>query len=977
MASPPTASGYSETVAPGTSIPLSQLFSYSPGAGSWVVGFDFEQTTSDGGYITDPNGNRLQPYTIYGNTTYGIPISELSEYHFVAGPAGTSDTIAFNVDDADTQYNSPAATATVGVQAPEPSLSSISPNPVSASDSAQTIELFGSNFASGDTLLFTFPNQTTGPNLNPLTIVSSGEIEYTQFNDQSDAGNWKVQVKSPDGTLSNAVSFAVKNGGANSGLDYRLSAGDASALTGVNLSDVVKDNYGFVGEYLGTTPDDGYVTNQDALKLSHDHIGIVSIFERTPTSGAYFTGTTNGISNADYDAADAIAAAKADGEPAGSVIYFTVDYDPTSQSDFTAIDNYFAEVRADLGSEYEMGVYGPGSVLESLEADPAAKPEFTWLDSYAWPADGFSGQNITRLQNSVFASPASIGPKVDLDSADTANFGQWTAISVTPTPPVVASQTPNQTCDIGESINLILASGTFTDPQNESLTFKAALASGAELPSWLKFNAPAETFTGTVPSTATNLNIKVTATDTSNLSNSETFSVTIAPASAPILSGQTPNQTWNISQHVDLVLPSNTFTDPQNEPLTYRATLANGATWPSWLTFDAATRTFTGTVPSALANLSIKVTATDTSGLSNSETFAVTVPAATALSSDVATAQSLFSSQDDTFHLTGQPTLVDDIAIDLANYFGTPVGYYTIGTAANTNSAEYPIANRGLTDGFINLKYELTLKSPLDTKYLDQCVALVQALDQHIGGTSSWSFNITNGGHTYTDVYNVNHAAIFLGAGTEQKQAGFFVLDQFNTRTPLYPDNSTLNVSTYEPTEFRFISLQDPYVGQYSTIVSEGAAQKGTQVDENGAVNTSIPLGTPIATFSVTIGAGKTVELASAFSGGITFSASTGTLQLDNSSAFSGTVAGMAGKDQIDLRDVAFANVRNPSYSGTTASGTLTVTDGAHTANIILLSTYLSSTFVTANDGHGGTLVTDAPLTASNQAILAASPHHV
>ena len=91
----------------------------------------------------------------------------------------------------------------------EPSLTSVSPTLVAASDSDQTITLFGSNFAAGDSLPFTFPDGTTGSNLNPITVVSSSEIEYTQFNDQSDAGAWQVQVESPDGTLSNAELFAV------------------------------------------------------------------------------------------------------------------------------------------------------------------------------------------------------------------------------------------------------------------------------------------------------------------------------------------------------------------------------------------------------------------------------------------------------------------------------------------------------------------------------------------------------------------------------------------------------------------------------------------------------------------------------------------------------------------------------------------------------------------------------------------------
>ena len=47
------------------------------------------------------------------------------------------------------------------------------------------------------------------------------------------------------------------------------------------------------------------------------------------------------------------------------------------------------------------------------------------------------------------------------------------------------------------------------------------------------------------------------------------------------------------------------------------------------------------------------------------------------------------------------------------------------------------------------------------------------------------------------------------------------------------------------------------------------------------------------------------------------------------------------------------------TYSGTTSSGTLTVTDGTHTAHIKLTGDYTASTFVAAGDGHGGTLIHD------------------
>ena len=277
---------------------------------------------------------------------------------------------------------------------------------------------------------------------NQLVSFSAGQSQATVNVSIKDLGltfgsetfRFIVQQKSTDPTSTYLATdnFTIQDndtgggGGSSSGIDYRLGPGDASALSGVNLAAISGDGYGFVAEYIGTATDDGYLTKGDAVELSQDHISIVSIFERNPTSVAYFTGATDGISNAQYDAADAIAAAKADGQPTGSTIYFTVDYDPTSQSDFTAIDNYFAQVKTDLGSQFKLGVYGPGDVLSSLKADAAARPDNFWLDSYAWPADGFTGQNITRIQNTVSASPTSIGLNVDLDAANTSNYGQWT-----------------------------------------------------------------------------------------------------------------------------------------------------------------------------------------------------------------------------------------------------------------------------------------------------------------------------------------------------------------------------------------------------------------------------------------------------------------------------------------------------------------------------------------------------------------------
>ncbi|HEY4174075.1 MAG TPA: putative Ig domain-containing protein [Rhodopila sp.] len=216
-------------------------------------------------------------------------------------------------------------------------------------------------------------------------------------------------------------------------------------------------------------------------------------------------------------------------------------------------------------------------------------------------------------------------------------WGDWTTLSVTvtattsapppatPEPPVVSAQTASQTWLGGETVVLALSASTFSDPQGEKLTYTATLANGQALPSWLRFNAAAETFTGTASGTAETLNIAVKATDTSGLSVTDDFSATVV--GAPVVTAAIPRQTWIEDSTVSFTLPANTFTGPQDETQTYTATQADGQALPSWLTFDAVTETFSGTAPATAQTVGISVTATDSSGLAASENFTASVQA--------------------------------------------------------------------------------------------------------------------------------------------------------------------------------------------------------------------------------------------------------------------------------------------------------------------------------------------------------------
>jgi hypothetical protein len=117
---------------------------------------------------------------------------------------------------------------------------------------------------------------------------------------------------------------------------------------------------------------------------------------------------------------------------------------------------------------------------------------------------------------------------------------------------------------------------------------------------------------------------------------------------------------------------------------------------------------------------------------------------------------------------------------------------------------------------------------------------------------------------------------------------------------------------------------------------------------------------------------GGTLYAKNTFVENVTFIGTTGVLELGHSTAYTGRVKGLStgGTNSLDLTDIAFTSgVTQASFSGTSTSGTLTVTDGTHTAHIKLIGDYLGSTFTASSDGHGGTTVVDPSATALTHAM--------
>jgi probable HAF family extracellular repeat protein/autotransporter passenger strand-loop-strand repeat protein len=228
----------------------------------------------------------------------------------------------------------------------------------------------------------------------------------------------------------------------------------------------------------------------------------------------------------------------------------------------------------------------------------------------------------------------------------------------------------------------------------------------------------------------------------------------------------------------------------------------------------------------------------------------------------------------------------------------------------------------------------------------------------------------TDAGGSYNFLYSHGH---------------FTTLNIFRIPEDITNDGQIITDGQYSPGGYIFTPTGSVTVSSGEThIVSSGQTESGDivlaggtlDVLSGGTISSTVDSGT-INVYGIasnTTLSGGMLEVASGGStgsGAITFTNSGGILQLDASQSFQGVIAGFSSPsgvtEEIDLRDIVFGNTTKVSFQEAKnhLSGTMTVTDGTHTANLTLLGQYSTGNFSLASDSHGGTVVTD-PLVGSS-----------
>ena len=122
------------------------------------------------------------------------------------------------------------------------------------------------------------------------------------------------------------------------------------------------------------------------------------------------------------------------------------------------------------------------------------------------------------------------------------------------------------------------------------------------------------------PGTSGLLTLDYTVSDSAGGVSTAHAEITYVANGSPVVTGTLPDLTVTPGGTLAYTLPAGLFTDPDGDPLTIVARLADGGELPAWLIFDSAATTLAGTVPaSASGTLYVELSATD--GLSSARTI--------------------------------------------------------------------------------------------------------------------------------------------------------------------------------------------------------------------------------------------------------------------------------------------------------------------------------------------------------------------
>jgi len=490
----------------------------------------------------------------------------------------------------------------------------------------------------------------------------------------------------------------------------------------------------------------------------------------------------------------------------------------------------------------------------------------------------------------------------------------------------------------GQPLTIVLPPDAFTDADGDSLIYSAALEGGG-LPTWLQFNSQTLTFTGTPDDAevaAGDLTIVVTASD-GQASASQTFTLALVGVNdAPQAAAPNVSVAATEDAAFSFALPAGFFSDADaSDALTVSA---DPADMPGWLSFDAASMTFSGTPTNDdVGSVSITVTATDGQASAFTE-----VTIAVANTNDAPTVQNEIGNwvidEDSPFSMTIPADVFDDVdagdslSVSLVGMpewltYDPATGMLS-GTPENADVGAYTLTLVA-TDGEAAAEesFTITVVNVNDAPTLDHAIG-GQAL------TEDQAFSLTVPADTFSDVDN---AALTLSAtlsdgGALPDWLSFDAVNGVLSGTPTNDQVGSIEVRiTATDGEFSASSVFSLNVANTNDIPTLEAEMADQVADEGSPFSFALPAG-----MFADMDRGDVLTLTASMADGtqlpdwLSFDAANGTFsgtpgwQDAGTLSITVTATDAAGESASDTFDLNVASVNAAPVGVPTISGTVT-----------------------------------------------------
>ncbi len=459
-------------------------------------------------------------------------------------------------------------------------------------DSSFTLNI-SSHFAdpdNGDTLTFSATALPEGLTFDSATGTISGSPTNAAV------GIKNVTVTANDGkggTVNGTFALTVIN--TNDDPNVKMAIGNRTAIEDTPFSLNISGNFADID--LG-----------DSLAFSA--AGLPEGVEINPNTGVISgSATNNGVGTHSIT----VVADDGDGGTASDTFVLTI----TNTNDAPAVVNPILDRSATEETAFTFDVSGNFTDVDAgdtLSFAAQGLPDGLSIDSTGIISGTPTNAAVGAKNVTVTATDSNGGKTSDVFTITTANTND---------DPTVATPIGDRAATQNVPLSLKLSSN-FTDiDAGDILTYEVV-----GLPNGLSLDTTTGILAGT-PTALGTTNIIVTADDGNGGIVSDAFDLAVTANTAPTVISAIADQAINANSVLNFAFAANTFSnvDP-GDSLMFTAQLDNGGALPTWLSFNATTRTFSGTPTNAQAGaVNVKVTATDGAGVAVSDVFNLKVNA--------------------------------------------------------------------------------------------------------------------------------------------------------------------------------------------------------------------------------------------------------------------------------------------------------------------------------------------------------------